>query len=95
MIKKITRTYLKEIELITQERDNGSYILDQTLSQINAMKEEQPNKPQTVSVREAAKILGISRNAIYEAVHTGKIPHIKIGSRIIIPRVRLMEMLSG
>jgi excisionase family DNA binding protein len=47
----------------------------------------------TVTVKEAAKILGLSRNSTYEACRQGKIPHITIGRRILIPRAGLIMML--
>jgi len=52
------------------------------------------NEPLTMSIREAAKILGVSRSSAYTAVHTGQIPSIRFGSRILIPRVALEKMLS-
>ena len=46
------------------------------------------------TVDEAAKMLGLSRNAAYEAVRRDEIPNIKIGRRILIPRSRLDAMLN-
>jgi len=48
----------------------------------------------TYSVREAAKLLGLSRNSAYQACLKGEIPHLKIGKRILIPRVQLERMLN-
>ena len=48
----------------------------------------------TLSVEEARKLLGISRGLFYEGVHTGQIPSIRIGRRILIPRLRLVQMLE-
>jgi excisionase family DNA binding protein len=48
----------------------------------------------TVSVPEAAKLLGIARNSAYNAVHEGHIPHLKIGKRIVVPRVALERLLE-
>lgn len=53
---------------------------------------------QTVTVEEAAKILGIGRNTAYEAVKQGEIPVIRIGRRILVSRValeRLLDQTSG
>jgi excisionase family DNA binding protein len=47
-----------------------------------------------VSVREAAKMLGLSRASAYEAVRTGQIPSLRFGKRIVVPRVALNRMLS-
>jgi len=48
----------------------------------------------TMSVEEAAKVLGISRSLAYKAVTTNEIPHIRIGRRILIPRSRLQQLLD-
>lgn len=48
-----------------------------------------------LSVEEAAELLGISKGLMYEAVRMGQIPHIRIGRRVIIPRLALLKMLEG
>ena len=50
---------------------------------------------QTVTVIEAAKILGISRTSAFEAIHRGQIPYVRIGRRILIPRAALERLLEG
>ena len=47
-----------------------------------------------LTVAETARILRLSRNATYQGVFTGEIPHIKVGKRILIPRAALEKMLS-
>ncbi len=49
----------------------------------------------TLSIREAGRLLGISRGLMYEGVHTGQIPHIHIGRRILIPKQALIKLLEG
>jgi len=50
--------------------------------------------PQTISVEEAGKVLGIGRNSAYEAVRRGEIPVIKIGKLLRVPVVALERMLE-
>lgn len=50
---------------------------------------------QTYTVPEAARKLGIGRNSAYEAVRSGEIPSIRIGGRILVPRLALDRMLAG
>jgi excisionase family DNA binding protein len=47
-----------------------------------------------VTVPEAAKMLGISRNYAYELVRIGVIPSIRFGKRILIPKAALLKMLE-
>lgn len=49
----------------------------------------------TLTVEEAAQALGISRAFAYESVAKGEIPCIRIGKRILIPKVALEKMLQG
>ena len=58
------------------------------------MDKQQKEESLTLTVNEVAHLLGLSRGAAYEAVHTGQIPSIRIGRRIIIPRVALIKMLE-
>lgn len=53
------------------------------------------NKRLALTVKEAAELLGISKNSAYQACLTGELPHIKIGKRVIIPRLALERLLSG
>ena len=48
----------------------------------------------TLSVEEAAKLLGIGRNLAYEKVKTGEIPAIKIGKRLLVPKKALEKLLE-
>ena len=48
-----------------------------------------------LTVEEVRKQLRLSRGLMYEAIHTGQIPSIKIGRRILIPRVALDHLLAG
>ena len=48
----------------------------------------------TVTIREAAKLLGISRNLCYDAVAKGQIPAVRVGRRLLVPRVALQNLLA-
>jgi excisionase family DNA binding protein len=49
---------------------------------------------QTVSVEEAGRILGYSRNTAYEAARRGELPTIRLGRKIRVPRVALQRLLE-
>ena len=46
------------------------------------------------TVREFCEIFGIGLNQGYQAIHEGKIPHVKIGKRIIIPDAVIENLLQ-
>lgn len=48
----------------------------------------------TVSVEEAGRILGYSRNSAYEAARRGELPTIRLGRKIRVPRIALHRMLD-
>ena len=48
----------------------------------------------TLTVDEAAKLLGISRNLAYELVRLGQIPSVRLGRRIVVPRAALERVLE-
>ncbi len=48
----------------------------------------------TLTVDSCARLLGLSRNSCYEGIKRGEIPHIKIGKRILIPRLALEKLLA-
>ena len=62
----------------------------------------QPVKPQvarspecqTLTVEDAARILGIGRSAAYLAVRRGELPAIQIGRRYVVPRAALERLLT-
>lgn len=52
-------------------------------------------KRKTMSVGEAAQVLGISRNSAYTAARRGEIPTIKIGRLVLVPTAALDRMVAG
>ncbi len=49
----------------------------------------------TLTVPEAAKVLGISRALAYEAARTGDLPTVRFGRRLVVPRAALDRVLNG
>ncbi len=48
-----------------------------------------------LTVEEAAGMLRISRGLAYEMVRTGRLPSIRLGRRLLVPRSALERMLEG
>ena len=54
-----------------------------------------PEDRLTVTVDEAAELLGISRTMAFQAVRSGEIPAIRVRRRILVPVARLNDLLRG
>jgi excisionase family DNA binding protein len=48
----------------------------------------------TLTVEEAAQLLGIGRQSAYQAARTGELPTIKLGRRLLVPRAQIDRMLG-
>ena len=48
-----------------------------------------------LSVTEAAELLGISRALAYELVARGELPSVRLGRRVVVPRVALLAMFGS
>jgi excisionase family DNA binding protein len=56
---------------------------------------EPPAVRRTTSVRRAAVQLGMSPGHLYGAIKRNEFPHIKIGTRVMIPNTVLDKLLDG
>jgi excisionase family DNA binding protein len=52
-------------------------------------------EPLTMTVDEAAQKLGISRNTAYACARSGQLPIIRLGKRMLVPRVAFEAMVRG
>lgn len=53
------------------------------------------NIRRTLTVKEAARQLGIGKNQAYAAARNGEIPTIRIGGRLLVPRAAFERLLAG
>jgi excisionase family DNA binding protein len=51
-------------------------------------------EPAVLTVEEAAKFLRISRQSAYQAVHSGDLPSIRVGRRLLVSRAALERLLA-
>ena len=47
-----------------------------------------------LSVSQTAKVLGISKNLCYEQIGEGRIPHIRLGRRVLVSRIALEQWIA-
>lgn len=50
--------------------------------------------PPTISVEEAAELLGVSRSAAYRAVKAGQLKTLRMGRKLRVPTAPLLRMLG-
>lgn len=48
----------------------------------------------TITIDEAARELGLSRNAAYDAAKRGELPTIRMGKRLLVPRGPFEALLN-
>ena len=48
-----------------------------------------------LSVDEAAALLGVSRDLVYDLVASGEIPSLRLGRRIVVPRHALEQVINS
>ena len=49
----------------------------------------------TMTVEEAAAVLGISRTTAYECVRRGELRAVRLGRRLVVPRLVVDQLLAG
>jgi excisionase family DNA binding protein len=54
-----------------------------------------PGQAVVLTVEEAARFLRISRGSAYEAARRGDLPTVRIGRRLLVPRVALDRLLAA
>jgi excisionase family DNA binding protein len=59
---------------------------DQTIESLQSL---------TLTIPQAAQMLGISISKTYEAARAGELPIIRIGTRVLISRKRLEDLVNG
>jgi excisionase family DNA binding protein len=53
-----------------------------------------PKKPETYSVPEAGRIVGLGKNASYQAARRGELPVLRFGRALRVPRAALERLLG-
>lgn len=48
----------------------------------------------TLSAEETAETLGIGRNLAYSLISEGRIPSLRLGNRIVVPKKELEKMIE-
>ena len=55
---------------------------------------DEASRRATLTIEEAASLLGIGRGTAYEAARTGDLETIRMGRRLLVPAARLLRVLG-
>jgi len=58
------------------------------------LEELRASRSAVVTVAQAASVFGVDSRTVIRAIQSGDIPVVRLGRRILIPRVRLLELLG-
>lgn len=53
------------------------------------------NCPDVLTVMEAARVLKVGRTTMYRLVQNGEVKHLKIGRKVLIPRIYLQNFIEN
>ncbi len=51
------------------------------------------DKPEVLTVKEAAKLLRTGQNKTYDVIKSGQLKTVKVGGKILVPKMRLIEFI--
>ena len=83
------------VELLFQKFTQ--HILSPTAANLdsNISQQPMPDTKLTLSVNEAAKMIGISKPKVYDLIREGDLLSIHVGKKIVIPKQAVTDWLSG
>jgi excisionase family DNA binding protein len=73
-------------EILDSKEARDMYELENELRNIDAL---------TLTIPQTARLLGISISKTYEAARMGQLPTIRVGTRVLVSRRRLEELIDG
>lgn len=50
--------------------------------------------PDVLTIPEAAEVLRLGRNTAYDLARMGRIPTVRMGRRLLVPKFRLLKLLQ-
>ena len=82
------------VEMVIQKLfQRGSVPTEMNLDN-STSQQPKPSTKMTLSVNEAAELIGISRPKVYDLLRDGTLPSIHVGKKIVIPRQAVIDWLS-
>ena len=85
---------LQAVETALSARDGTAALQEPEHLDNSIPQQSSPGTKMTLSVREAAEMIGISKPKMYDLIREGEIPSIHVGKKIVIARQALLDWLS-
>lgn len=70
------------------------WVIKYILGVFDTMRNDDEHKL-AISIPAAAKPLGISRNLAYQLARSGELPSVRLGRRLIVPKIALDKILGS
>lgn len=88
---------MKGVIITISESDFRNIIKEETNKIVTELEKKliESNIKDTLSVKEASKVIGLKPSTIYQYVSENKIPHNKIGKRLTFSRKELIEWVEA
>ena len=87
---------LQAVETALSALDNTAAPAQEPMHLDNSISQQPlPGTKMTLSVSEAAKMIGISKPKVYDLIREEQLPGIHVGKKIVIPRQAVIDWLSG
>jgi excisionase family DNA binding protein len=77
---------------VVDHADGSAQLAREVLAALRAYRGMDIDQPLTLTVEQAAKLLGIGRSTAYELVRTGDIPSLRLGRRIVVPTAGMAQL---
>ena len=78
---------------LAKPKDAGNIGHDPKMTERNCLSMLK-NEPEVMTVIEAAKVLRLGKNKTYDLISSGRLSSIKVGGKIIVPKMCLVSFLT-
>ena len=83
------------VEMVIQKLFQRGSVPTETILDNSISQQPLPGTKMTLSVSEAAKMIGISKPKVYDLIREDQLPGIHVGKKIVIPKQAVIDWLSG
>jgi excisionase family DNA binding protein len=96
LVAKLPNSTSDETAPRATDPDQAEILVQRIVQGVASRMAAHPSKPpaQALSLKDAAKTIGISRATLYRMVNDGRLPTVRIGSRVLVKRADIEALLD-